>query len=295
MPAEKNDLPPDFDCEFYKGTNIDLAQLNFNERELIQHFIASGEKEGRAGSPGCLRGNILPYIEKEKSILEIGPFTNPMIKGENVKYFDVLSTPDLVRRAEQIGFPLVNVPHIDFVSPTGDLDVVDEVFSCVVSSHNIEHQIDLVTHFKKIEKILAKGGRYYLMIPDKRFCFDHYVPESKIDDVLSAYNTQNRTHTDANVIIHRSLTTHNDTERHWKGDHADPGFVEGMADRIRSAVAEIANSESSYVDVHAWQFTPSGFRLIMDAISSLNLTQLRAERIYNTPRGRNEFVAVLSK
>ncbi len=91
--------------------------------------------------------------------LEIGPFFRPLLKGPHLRFFDVLSHADLVARAREIGEEESNIPVIDFVSPTGDLSIVNQSFSYVLSSHCIEHQPDMIEHLQQVERILQPDGR----------------------------------------------------------------------------------------------------------------------------------------
>lgn len=229
-------------------------------------------------------------VKGSASILEIGPFTNPVCTGKNVRYFDVLDKPSLIRRAEQIGRPIDRAVDIDFVSPVGDLSVVDEKFDACISSHAIEHQPDLIKHLIDVERILNPGGRYFLIIPDKRYCFDHFIPESSIADILEARGSV--THTLQNIIEHRALTTHNDVKRHWRGDHGRPRYIEDPI-VVKRAMDEFHNAKGSYIDVHAWQFTPNSFRQNIDTICQLGIIRMRVEVIFQTAFESVEFYAVL--
>ena len=92
----------------------------------------------------------------------------------------------------------------------------------VFSSHCIEHQPDLVRHLQEVANLLEPDGAYFLLIPNKLYCFDHFIAETSVADVMLAHHLGHRVHTLASVIEHRALTTHNDPSRHWLGDHADP-------------------------------------------------------------------------
>lgn len=222
----------------------------------------------------------------------MGAFTRPCIRGPHVKYFDVLNREELVKRAEEIGYRFDDAPYIDFVSPTGDLSVVDKQFAVCFSSHCVEHQPDLIEHFNRVEEILLPGGKYALVIPDKRYCFDHFIPESSIADVLDARGRH--VHTLGNIVRHRALVTHNDAVRHWKGDHGYPRGTDNLA-FVQQALREYREANGGYVDVHAWQFTPVTFRQIVDVLLQLKMINLRIDAVYPTPWGRFEFCAVLSK
>lgn len=280
-----------FDVDFYRRCNADLQALS--ETDLVDHYLHHGCAEGRLASPAALREKFLERISVSDSVLEIGPFCNPCAMGSNVSYFDVLNAAALLERAKCVGYPVRGNPHIDFVSPTGDLGIIDQQFDAVVSSHCIEHQPDLISHLQQVERILRSDGRYYLIIPDKRYCFDHYIAESNLAQILSSYLQKRRLHTEASVIEHRSLITHNDAGRHWAGDHFDPGWVDGVAFRAINALAELEASGLGYIDVHAWQFTPMSFASTINNLNKMNLINFKLETLSSTVCGRNEFTAVL--
>jgi hypothetical protein len=96
------------------------------------------------------------------------------------------------------------------------------------------------------------------------------------------------------VIEHRALTTHNDPVRHWAGDHGQPHSAAGIAS-IQAAMQEHANANGGYIDVHAWQFTPSTFRLITQQLHDLGLSLLRPTRVFETPRPEMEFCAIMTR
>ncbi|MFW2381409.1 MAG: methyltransferase domain-containing protein [Acidimicrobiales bacterium] len=282
--------PSEFDSHYYRHTYPDLAELG--EAELQEHFHAFGIAEGRNGSPFASRARFLDLVAGIGSILEIGPFFAPLVTGSNVKYFDVLSHEGLVSRGESLGHDTSKVPHVEFVSPHGDLSIVDEQFDAVLSSHCIEHQPSLIRHLHEVHRILKPGGSFYLIVPDKRFCFDHFVPLSTIADVLDA-NDDRQVHTVRNLVEHWAFTTHNDPVRHWAGDHGEPMPASQRVERIKGALA--SHSETEYIDIHAWKFTPESFRRIAQDLVDLGLSDLVPARVYNTPKNSFEFCAILTK
>jgi SAM-dependent methyltransferase len=213
--------------------------------------------------------------------------------GDHVRYFDVLDREGLLKRALEIGYPVKMAPYIHYVSPVGDLRIIRDKFAAALSCHCIEHQPDLIRHLQQVAGLLNDDGLYYLIIPDKRFCFDHFIPESTIADILDAYFSERRVHRLASVIEHRALTVHNDCVRHWSGDHGDE--APNLAERTRKAVEEYQNAQGGYVDVHAWQFTPESFERSIAALHELNYSPLRPLRVHATTRNRNEFTAILCK
>ncbi|MFC6792442.1 class I SAM-dependent methyltransferase [Methylobacterium komagatae] len=283
---------PELDLAFYRLVNDDLA--NFDDKALIAHYERHGRSEGRLANPAAERRGFIALVPEDADVLEIGPFTKPTLRGPRVHYFDVMDRAGLLARAVHHAHPTDDCPEIEFVSPTGDLNVVDRQFDIVLSSHCIEHQPDLVAHLQQVERILRPNGRYMLLIPDKRYCFDALLPESTVDAVLQAHREKRRVHTWASVREHRALTTHNDTARHWAGDSADPrGHL--FSEREHAARVEFDESNGNYIDVHAWQFTPSSFRNVVATIRRTKLMNLTVEHVYDTPHGSNEFTAILHK
>ncbi len=286
------EFPAEIEYSFYRDMNSDLSHID--DEGLLRHYIVHGKKEGRIATGPMIREGFLPIIDTTLPTLEIGPFYAPAVRGENVCYFDVLDQSDLKKRALKIE-ETADPPFIQYVSPVGDLSIVDRRFANVVSSHCIEHQPDLIMHLQKVAEILERGGRYFLIIPDKRYCFDHFIPETTFADVLGAHHEQRTVHSLTSVLEHKALVTHNDAVRHWAGDHEDPDYRGRLVPRAISTMQEFDVAKGTYIDVHAWQFTPDGFRTIIEALHKLGKTTLLPERIYNTPRDRFEFTAILRK
>ncbi len=246
-------------------------------------------------SPLAHRAAFLADMARETDTLEIGPFDAPIVTGPEVRYFDVLDQQGLQTRAAKLNRKPAGVPHIDYVSATGDLGIVDRKFKAVVSAHAIEHQPDLVKHLSDVAGLLEDGGRYYLLIPDKRYCFDHFIAESTVADVYQAHVEGRDRHLLKSVIEHRALTTHNDALRHWAGDHSNGSYLASIPARTKAAIAEYEAANGGYVDVHAWQFTPPSFLRLIEQLSALDAINLVPEAVYETPYNRLEFMAVLRK
>ncbi len=83
----------------------------------------------------------------------------------------------------------------------------------VFSSHNIEHQPCLITHLAEVASLMRTGGWFLLAIPDKRYCFDHLLPESTITDVLEPFLSGRRDHAVRSLVQGRMMHTHNEAGR----------------------------------------------------------------------------------
>ena len=278
-----------FDADFYRTTYADLQ--SFNDEEAKKHYNDFGIDEGRQASPFGTRQTFLDQVVPGSTVLEIGPFVSPLMKGENVQYLDILTREQLFNRAIETGLDTSNLP--DRIHYVGEIDQIETRFDAVISSHCIEHQPDLVRHLNQVGAILTERGRYFLMIPDKRYCFDHFIPESTIAGVLQAHAESRRVHSLGSVIEHFALTTHSNASRHWAGDHGE--FPAGdQSNRIDAAI-ELYNSRSSYIDVHAWYFTPFTFFGIVSGLHQRGAIALRPQAIFPTLWGTSEFFAVLTK
>ena len=281
--------PPTVDPDLYRASDPALAALD--DAAAVAHYHRHGRARGVVASPLALRENLLAFIDPDCSLLEIGPFYQPLKRGPGVEYLDMLDADQLRERAARIGADPAGVP--ERIHHLGGLEQVDQSYDAVLSSHAIEHQPDLVWHLQQVERILNPGGGYFLIIPDKRYCFDHFIAESSIADVLQAHQERRTVHTLKSVIEHRALTTHNVAQRHWQGDHGKPD--RNRAARTEAAIREYQDAAGGYIDVHAWCFRPQTFRWIVSDLKTLGLIGLELAGVYHPAYGRNEFCAILKR
>ena len=113
----------------------------------------------RAESPSelSIRNFFLKEIYKNEKILEIGPFNNPVLVNDKVKYFDVLNSEELKIRANSLNLDTTKIPNkIHFMDKFGDLKIVNQKFNNIFSSHCIEHQPNLIKHLNNVSNILKR-------------------------------------------------------------------------------------------------------------------------------------------
>jgi len=283
-------IPPSIEVEIYKQNHPELQALS--DSELLFHYNTIGKEQGHTPNRLQTRQDFINIIPRTLKILEIGPFNSPILKGANVYYADTLSTLQLTHRARSLGLSAHNIPNINYVLDSSGLHNISDSFDVIVSSHNIEHYPDLVSHLQQIKAKLNPNGKYFILIPDKRYCFDRSINPSSIADILDAFFAKRTKHTTKSIIEHRALTTHNDTKKHWE-EQAD-SFNYPDIFKIQNAITESASSENEYIDVHAWQFTPTSFSQNLDLLKNLGLIDLTLEAIYETRYGQNEFWAILT-
>lgn len=317
-------FPPEFDLEYYRRVYPELN--NFLDDVIEEHYRRFAVEQGRSTCPYD-RSEYLRLLLQEKidntplKALEISPWDRPFLRGNNVKYFATEDADTLRKHASASGRNHQNVPDkIDFVSPSADLGVVNEAFDIVFSSHVIEHTPDLVEHLHGVSRILNRGGLYVLIIPDKRYCFDYYHPESTIAEVIDAFANERKNPRLADVINHSYTYTHNNPLLHWLGEH---GLRYGYRDTTLEPDAKIeimdeyfyddgkginrekfnhlvekyadALERGEYISAHNWRFTPELFGYIINMLNALEFIDLKIYRLCHTVWGRQEFIAMLEK
>lgn len=251
-------------------------------------------------STAFLRPLIQNLISSIQPALEIGPFNSPFLNTDTAKFFDVRSQNELYRAACSLGIEQKGiVPEIDYVSSHGDLSGIHEAFDLVFSSHSFEHQVDIVRHLQQVYNLLNKNGVYILAIPDYRYCFDYYKPETTIPDVLDAYYSHRKNHTLRDLLFAVMYDTHNNPGQHWLHNHGKNHVAptDDNVERLKPYLEMWRNNEISdgYIDVHAWRFQPNSFRSILVFLQKMKLINFEILRIYNTNYNEHEFFAALIK
>ncbi len=281
----------DFDYGIYRNYP-DLKLMS--KSELENHFITHGIEEGRISSQIRNRNDFVNLIEKKGKMLEIGPLDNPQLDYLSSDYYsiDVFSKEQLIKN--YINDLKVNKEKIidpSYIIADNDYSQIKEKFNCIFSSHNIEHMPCLITFLNNLGGLLARGGYIYLIVPDKRYCFDHFKRESDIYDVLQLFHEKNSRPRLSDVLKMVSQGTHNDCVAHWNNDH---GFIDLDSAVLQSfqGIVDQYNT-GAYIDSHVSFFTPQSFMGIIGMLNRLKLTSLEIHKIFHTVRNSNEFYVIL--
>lgn len=297
-------FPDSFDDVFYK------ARYN----EDYQHYIKSGRELGLQ----CTRGQDLRKIfETEilpsfsRPVLEIGPFIDPFLRGDNIMYFDVAPWSGLVKKATELDFIVSPNPvEITYVDGNGDLSSIaasnGEAHDLIVSSHVINMQNDMVRHLQSVSDLLTSGGYYVLFVPDKRFRIHRLVEETTIAEVLDDYYNERQTLTLRSVVesaVLQAPTTDSyssrrgqssSTARHLKSSD-DPKLLESIRNALDTYQQLALDASPINYDIPQYHFTPQTLALMLDTLFIMKLTDLRVHQLYETQSGANEFSIVLTK
>jgi hypothetical protein len=286
-------FPEVVNLDTYRLLYDDLSHLD--DHDLLEHWCSFGAREGRQGNSLASREQfveLVSHVAPVSRTLEISPFAYPLLPGAHT--CDVLNYDDLVNRAAAIGADPSRVPPVDFlVDDDSGLDSIESTFAAVLSSHVLEHVPDLIGHLHQVTRRLDVGGYYFVLVPDCRYCFDHFIPPSTVAEAIVAHHEMRSRHPIRSVIEHRALTTHNDPVRHWAGDHGL--FGSNFVERMRNAIDEYQAANGRYIDVHGWYFTPESFEAVIRLLCQAHDVCLSPVRVYPTRRNCNEFWAILRR
>jgi len=257
----------DFNANIYWANLLQTGSIADHEISpedgaLRSHWLNQGLDRSIHASTICSRQDFLNLINpKGVRLLEIGPFFNPAFKcnDRSIKYADLLSTEQLIERANTLGGATDSIPAIDYLYKDGVIDTGTEKFDVVFSSHLAEHQPNLLGHMLNVLNLLEGAGSYFFIVPDHRYCFDCYMNASSMAEVLAAYFEQRVKPTLKSVFEHRLFTIDYNKLPHVNPfvtlvDHAVPG--------LHAAMHEF--NINSYVDVHCWYFTPKILKTILE-------------------------------
>jgi predicted SAM-dependent methyltransferase len=227
---------------------------------------------------------IFESINPEGKGLEFGPSYNPIApksKGYNVEIVDVASAEELRLKYTGHRVNLDSIEEVDYIwkgEPLHELIGKTGYYDWIIASHAIEHLPDLIVFFKECELLLKDKGILALVIPDKRYCFDYFVPITTTGNLLDAFCERRIRPTSGQIFDHYANAS-------IKSDNVAWGIEnKGEPDRIihdfEAAKQLYRHSQNSneYIDVHCWRFTPSSFKMILDDLNRLELTNFTINR-----------------
>lgn len=243
-----------------------------------------------------------PYVaglirERGGMSVEIGPGIHSVIpQDEHNRFIDMYENDDASNPHTNVGDNLV---RIDYVWSPGQsyADIVPqgEKFRNAVSSHCIEHVPCLVDYLRNVREILHEDGKFFVIIPHRKYMFDHYRSRSTIGDVVASYKT-GRTLPQApsslDALLMRSV---NNPAEYWNGKSPPPRVVtesrEAMMALVDERMAQVSAEE--YVDDHHWVYDEYSFSFIVQHLHKLGLVDFEVETSHHPIRPYNEFLVVL--
>jgi predicted SAM-dependent methyltransferase len=231
---------------------------------------------------------ILKHISKKGCGIEIGPSHRPITpkkEGYNVHNIDHLSREGLIEKYKNEDVNTKNIEEVDFIwegQTYSELTGKHNYYDWVIASHVIEHVPDLIGFLNECDAILKDNGVISLVVPDKRYCFDHYRPITGISKLIDNHFQKAKVHSPGTVAEFILNTVSKSGNVTWNS--SDTGgnynFLHSLEDALQGMKS--AKSRNEYIDTHAWCFIPHSFRLIIHDLFCLGLIQLQEVEFYVT-------------
>ncbi len=229
----------------------------------------------------------------------MGPGYNPLvpkIEGFQVETVDYTDVAGL--RTKYRNNPHVDINRIEEVDHIvdGDNDILSTIgeqkkFDYIVASHVIEHTPDLLRFLKNCENLLLPGGTLLLAVPDKRHCFDVFLPLTSTGMILQAHLDVRLRPTPGAIFDDVAYNAVRGGAIGWSNSETtELRFFAPFEDAQKAYTA--AKKSDNYLDVHVWRFVPSSFRLILHDLHALGEIRLREDRFFDSVG--NEFYITLS-
>jgi SAM-dependent methyltransferase len=249
------------------------------------------------------RDAVAQAMPADAHILEIGPGGYPLFRKSafpNLKIADYCGTDELMRNiAQQFKLPTVPREHfeeVDYICADGKLTEIippELKFDLIFSSHNIEHQPNLILHLQNVEALLRDDGVAVFAVPDKRFTYDVFRQTSTTSDLLLAYQ-EGRSAPSAKAVFDAALQTATLNFSDCRKIGFDDSVALGDLDAAyKNFLARGAAADSDYVDVHNWVFTPQSFQIIAIELYLLKLSSLMYE--FCSDAIGNAFLCIMAK
>jgi hypothetical protein len=257
--------------------------------------------------PILSKDDFITFIPKTARTLEIGPYNRPsLLKSQypNVMYMDCFTSEQIRENIDKYATESVTteIPeHIDIVvDPTKRPSFSTNIkFDFLYSAHNIEHYPDIINHLNEMASLAAAmHTKFFVTVPDKRYCYDHFQNESDYTEMIDAYLEKRNKHTFASYLRHIVYSTHNNIWEHWHGVHGiNPRTIPinlNYATDIRHKIDAASDErQRKFADIHAWYFTPESFQYNINMTNQLGLQPWYVEAITQPEKFSPEFHAVL--
>jgi hypothetical protein len=76
------------------------------------------------------------------------------------------------------------VVPIDFILKNAGWDSIASGYDWIAAAHVIEHAPSMIDWLRSVGDTLKEGGILFLVVPDKRYTFDFFRPESTLGKIF---------------------------------------------------------------------------------------------------------------
>jgi len=230
---------------------------------------------------------VLKYIDKNGWGVEIGPSHNPVAQkkeGYKVHIIDHMNQEALIKKYRDHQVILENIEEVDFIwqgESYSELTGKNNFYDWIIASQVIEHTPDLIGFLNDCDSILKDDGVLSLVVPDKRYCFDHFRPITGLAKIIDSHYQRNTIHTPGSVAEYYLNVVSKANITAWDpsitGTYACVHSLEDATQGMKSVL-----NDKTFIDVHAWCFVPQAFRLLIHDLYCLDLTPFKEVGFFPT-------------
>jgi hypothetical protein len=200
----------------------------------------------------------------------------------------------LREKSKQLDVDLGQIEEVDFVwngEPLRDLVGGPDRYDWIIASHVVEHLPDPLGFLHGCREVLRPEGVVSLIIPDKRYCFDHFRPHTTTGEILDAFEQRRSRPTAGSVFDFWVNCVTLEGRGSWSVNTVDGVFRSVFS--FEEARNSWERAKQGYEDAHIWCFSPASFRLILQDLRSLGLMGFDTIHEYETTG--NEFFVTLGR
>jgi SAM-dependent methyltransferase len=248
-------------------------------------------------------GKILFGIDRGMRVLELGPAFSPIAPkadGWDVCTVDHLTREELVEkyRHDRSSPDVTRIEQVDVVWKGGPLEAAvptewHGTFDACIASHVLEHVPDPVGLLRSLERVLSSKAIVSLAIPDKRRCFDYFKALSFTGELLDAHLERLTRHRVKTVFDHAAYGTTSAGAASWDERPVTDLALFTSLQGAKNQIEGYANDTDTYLDCHAWQFTPASFELVMLELAALEVIDFSI--VHSFPTEGVEFFGTLRR
>ncbi len=138
------------------------------------------------------RGLLFEHVDVHRGKgLEIGPYAQPTVTKDeaDIEYLDVQTREALIAALDDPALAR-RIPFVDHVcSSTDYTESTRGPFDYIVANHVFEHVANPIRWLQTIASMLVPDGVLFLSLPDKKFTFDKFRPDTPLSHIVYDYFT----------------------------------------------------------------------------------------------------------
>ncbi|WP_316810413.1 methyltransferase domain-containing protein [Pedobacter heparinus] len=153
-----------------------LFRNRYRKQLLSYKYAFEGKKGLEIGGPSdFFKTELLPVYEWAKEIDGCNFSNNTIWEGE-------------IDTSQYRYFP--NKSGKQYIMEGSDLSIIEDAqYDFLLSSHNLEHIANPLKALKEWIRVIKPGGFILLILPDKRYTFDHKRPDTTFSHLISDFES----------------------------------------------------------------------------------------------------------